>query len=201
MRIKKALPRDEVTALYEAGNTLREIGNLFDVSAQTVLNRMKEWGIQRRGCHLRRGTKQTPEHIAKRIAPLLGRKLSAAAREHLSRSMKGRPGWSKNMRKATHPDKLARIGNPGSKHWNWKGGISAPLVRLRQSSEYKAWRDAVFRRDNFTCCACGKRGGPLEADHIKSFAGYPELRFAAENGRTMCKPCHRERTKEQRHGR
>jgi hypothetical protein len=74
----------------------------------------------------------------------------------------------------------------------WKGGVSPENKRLRRSGEYRLWREAVFKRDNYTCIWCGdKTGGNLEADHIKPFASYPELRFAIDNGRTLCKPCHR----------
>lgn len=57
--------------------------------------------------------------------------------------------------------------------------------------EYRLWREAVFKRDDWTCVWCFKRGGDLEADHIKSFANHPELRFVLDNGRTLCIPCHK----------
>src|SRR5208282_1135123 len=87
-------------------------------------------------------------------------------------------------------------GMKGETHWNWKGGISGDKNRIRASSAYKFWRKAVFQRDNWTCVKCGQWGGYLEADHIKGFAEYPELRFEVSNGQTLCKPCHRQITNE-----
>ena len=63
--------------------------------------------------------------------------------------------------------------------------------RLRNSKKYKKWRLKVFKRDDYTCTHCGKRGGNLNAHHIKSFANCPDLRFKLENGITLCKKCHK----------
>ena len=79
----------------------------------------------------------------------------------------------------------------GDKHWNWKGGIKPVNQKLRNSRNYSEWRKKVFARDNYTCQSCSQRGGELEADHIKQFAFYPELRFDITNGRTLCKSCHK----------
>ena len=62
--------------------------------------------------------------------------------------------------------------------------------RIRYSKKMQLWRKAVFDRDDYTCQICGIRGTYLEADHIKRFAEYPELRFEISNGRTLCRPCH-----------
>lgn len=77
-----------------------------------------------------------------------------------------------------------------SKH-NWKGGITTINMKIRKSLEYRLWREAVFSRDDFTCKECNARGIYLEADHIKPFAYFPDLRFDINNGRTLCKSCHR----------
>src|SRR3990167_4958222 len=78
----------------------------------------------------------------------------------------------------------------GENNPNWKGGITPINRAIRTSLEYKLWRSAIFERDNYTCQNCNTRGGVLHADHIKPFAIYPEVRFAIDNGRTLCKSCH-----------
>lgn len=72
-----------------------------------------------------------------------------------------------------------------------QGYTKHQLDRLaRYSPEASEWRKEIFVRDDYTCQMCGKRGGYLEADHIKPWAYFPELRFDLDNGRTLCRPCH-----------
>lgn len=84
----------------------------------------------------------------------------------------------------------------GAKSHLWKGGITEINQKIRTTLEYRLWREAVFKRDNYTCVWCFAKNGNgktvvLNADHIKQFAHYPELRFAIDNGRTLCKSCHK----------
>jgi hypothetical protein len=61
----------------------------------------------------------------------------------------------------------------------------------RQTPEAIVWRNIVFERDNYACRRCGKRGGTLNAHHVKSFAKYPSERTNPENGITLCYDCHK----------
>lgn len=79
---------------------------------------------------------------------------------------------------------------PKPKVWKPLNQIRSENEKIRQSSTYKAWRMAVLIRDNFICQICGRKGGYLEADHIKPFAYFPDRRFDVSNGRALCKPCH-----------
>lgn len=56
--------------------------------------------------------------------------------------------------------------------------------------EYKAWRFAVFARDNWTCQATGRQGCELEAHHIVPWTKSPHLRYVVSNGITLEKDYH-----------
>lgn len=113
------------------------------------------------------GKKQSAETIAKRFAARKGYR-------HSKETM----------------GKMAISRKRGADHPNWKGGVTPINKKIRASLEFKLWREAVFKRDDYTCTFCKQRGGILHPDHIKQFASYPELRFVLENGRTLCKSCH-----------
>lgn len=140
------------------------------------------------------GRPVSPETRAKLRSRFLGRKLTTQQRKHLSEIRTGRPAWNKGIPFSAEVRARMSIGslgkNKGASHWNWKGGAT-PLNRaIRESWEYKLWRKAVFARDDYRCFDCGQRGGNIEADHIYPFALFPRLRFAVENGRTLCRECH-----------
>ena len=102
-------------------------------------------------------------------------------------SFKYRTGRKLNIKK--------QFDRKGENNPNWRGGVTPVHLRIRTSLEYKLWRRSVFERDSYTCIWCGVKGnqtgGYLQADHIKPFAFFPELRFAIDNGRTLCKNCHK----------
>jgi len=105
----------------------------------------------------------------------------------------------------------------GNLHPNWKGGITKLTSIIRNLLESKMWIRAIFQRDNYTCQDCHKRGGNLEAHHIKPFCKilkeFLELNnnlsptkdklvlinlarkyiefWNIDNGKTLCVNCHK----------
>lgn len=103
---------------------------------------------------------------------MIGKKLSI---ERIQSHIKNRKGYNSHL---------------------WKGGKTIKSKIIRGSFQYKIWRTSVFERDNYTCVCCNRRNIKglklvLNADHIKPFSLYPELRFEISNGRTLCIDCHK----------
>jgi len=99
----------------------------------------------------------------------------------------------------------------GPKQWNWKGGISFLGKKLdkqiRKIKKYINWRENIYKRNNYICKNCQKRGGKLNADHfpipfsmimknynIKNLEEALNCKalWDVNNGRTLCEPCHLE---------
>ena len=103
---------------------------------------------------------------------------------------------------------------------NWKGGKKKIYDLIRGLEEYNEWRKNIFKRDNYICQECGKRGFHLHAHHCKIKYGQLMFEFLKEynqfspiedketlirlamkwkpfwdidNGITLCKDCHKEK--------
>lgn len=154
----------------------------------------------RRSQHLRPlgmlGKKHTPEAIEKIRLASTGRVKSAETRRKMSIRAAARiysPELKEHNRQALlRPEVRLKksLSRKGEKSHFWRGGLSRANKLIRESYRYKVWRASVFKRDGYRCVN-GCNGKYLNADHIKPFALYPELRFELSNGRTLCVECHR----------
>jgi len=110
----------------------------------------------------------------------------------LGRYKRGEFIWLKQMQiKASLPENNAKKSpGKGVNHPRWIKDRSL-VKRQRTMTELREWREAIFKRDDYTCQICKIRGYQLNADHIKSYALFPELRKELSNGRTLCIDCHK----------
>lgn len=151
-----------------------------------------------------------------------GAKLSSEHKKAISIANKGRSTWAKGLtkendiriRKKSDAAKgrivkravrrkisrtILRLVQKNRWH-SYKGGKTKVFAKIRQSIKMRLWREAIFNRDGWACVWCKAKNGmgksiTLNADHIKPFAYYPELRFDVNNGRTLCKECHMWKTR------
>ena len=162
------------------------------------------------GNKYRAGKKLSEEHKKALISSRLGKTNSSLQRRRASEANLGNKHWlgrkhseeSKlkiaKSHKGIRPPLETRMKVSGENNWNWKGGLTPLRKKLYFSEEYKLWRQAVFRKDNYTCVWCranrsnqADKRVELSADHIKPWSLYPELRFELSNGRTLCTDCHK----------
>src|SRR5262245_1875910 len=129
-----------------------------------------------------------------------------------SEKLRGKPTWSLGKRWTYNGRIIKKPNLSGAKNPRWKGGKTALAHLLRSTPEYRAWRDAIFTRDDYTCQKCGLRAAvgtgriSLNADHIQPFSRLLtqfHITTAAEalacaplwdvaNGQTLCHQCHRQ---------
>ncbi len=116
----------------------------------------------------RKGKTNTLEHRMKLSISHTGKKLSEETRNKMSKA------------------------HEGEKCHFWKGGISKLCIyKHYRNSEYKKWREKVFKRNKYTCQKCGEKGCFIHPHHLKSYTFFPKLRYVTDNGTTLCVPCHR----------
>lgn len=116
-------------------------------------------------------------------------------------------GWKKGHGRL-YSDEVLERKRPkisGENHWNWQGGITPLIRKIRNSLEYKKWVRAVHEKNSLICVLCGSKKR-IEADHnpkrfidifkenkIKTFkeALHCKEMWDTKNGRTLCYWCHK----------
>lgn len=144
------------------------------------------------------------ETRAKLRSAHIGKKHSVESKEKMRKAQTGSKNHNWGKKFSDEHRKKISVSNTGKVHKgcrgrnasNWKGGVTPVNQKIRNSPEYLLWRREVFKRDKYICQSCGIKNGSgksvkLNADHIKPFSLFPELRFEIDNGRTLCVTCHR----------
>lgn len=131
-----------------------------------------------------------PNRIAKHAAAMIGKNVGKRhpqeTIDRISKKLKGRIAPNKGKPAPPHIAERLRtqnIGKPltiehrknislsyrGEKNHSWKGGITPLLYQIRYCEEMTLWREAVLKRDNYTCWMTGQHGGDLQVHHIIPF--------------------------------
>ncbi len=146
------------------------------------------------------GNKLSKEHISRMSNALKGHIVSEETKSKIRKANTGKKASKKTRLKLSESHR----GKFGIKSSNWQGGIKIINKLIRGLFEYKIWRSGIFKRDNWTCQTCHKRGCYLEAHHKKQTSkiikenniktskeavNCKEL-WGLNNGVTLCKDCH-----------
>lgn len=114
-----------------------------------------------------------------------------------------RKSISTEFKKGYIPWVKGRTGHlSGDKHYKWKHDRSQIKKHEKKhlDVQYKIWVKSIKDRDKWKCCIDNLDcKGRLEAHHILNWVDYPELRYEANNGITLCHFHHpRKRDEEKR---
>lgn len=104
----------------------------------------------------------------------------------------------------SQPKIFSGEGNPA-----WRGGLQTLSDKLRNTRNYRWWRDAVLLKSDNSCVQCGRKDN-IEVDHIVPFSYFLNLirsefpesvwfetalnykpLWDTKNGRTLCIDCHK----------
>jgi transposase len=217
IKTKFKITKDELFKLYVIERkSSYEIATIFGVSEQTVLNWLKKYDIPRRNhsenTYYRFKNSEFKEKFKTIMKTVCGK---PEIRKKISEKSKQRwqdPEYREKLKlkhkiRWSYPDYKKKMSDIRKQLWKdpiYKLKIRKSLSKVkrykqqrepreeRKLLEYKLWVEAILKRDNYTCQKCGKRGKKLEVHHIFNWADYPELRYAIDNGITLCRECHRE---------
>jgi len=132
----------------------------------------------------RAGVKHTDQTKAKIADKATGRRHSDATKQKLSAHFTGKPISEEHRAKiqASMKAKFASI-LPDPRR--------LALQKIRRSTNYKHWREAVLEKDGHQCVLCGETDRTkLTVDHKKPLNLHPELALDVNNGRVLCCICH-----------
>lgn len=205
------ISKEELIELYYNQQwSMAEIAQHFKCSAQTICNLVRKYNIPSRSSSEHTERTKKKQSLAKNGVnnPMFG-SIRPEHSELMSNTRKG-VVFSELTKKKMSKAKNGKWGGKfiGSEHPRWlpPEQRKSPLYKqIRDCVKMQEWRKFIFQRDDYVCQNCLKRGGTLNADHIKQFAlilkenaikSLEEAITCSElwqitNGRTLCDECHR----------
>ena len=131
----------------------------------------------------------------------IGKKRSIEQKRTISLGHIGQVAWNKGIEqpenvklKISESLKKSPLKQSKEKHHGWKGGVTPKQRLIRDSVVYTTWREAIFKKNDYTCLKCKEKGGRLNAHHITNFASIFEkedaILYDLKNGITFCRKCH-----------
>jgi len=200
---------ETVTRLYQQGVSIPDIAARLNIPASTLFDWRRESGIKRNSREIY-VTLELRKCISRKMMLDKDGTLRQKARYMYEELQLSTPDIAKELgvtataindwlkqddiklrKRPTIQTRLKlRKANLGDKRYNWKGGITREQMRKRQSMHMRDARNACFKRDDYTCRACGQQGGKLNAHHVWPFQRFPKLMYEVSNLVTLCKQCH-----------
>jgi len=160
----KELTKDILEDLYFSQHkTSEEIGNIYRLSGNTIINIIRSYGFD-----IPSRSKLMSTYLYEKGGIEKARKNQSTMENRIKSSCRQR----------------------GIDVKDFDGFAVTEQHMARNNTYYKEWKNKVFKRDNYTCQCCGKRGGNLNAHHLYNFAEYKDLRYEVDNGITFCERCH-----------
>jgi hypothetical protein len=184
-RTKKPVTKEWLIKHYiEKKMDTTQIAHIVNRDPKSVWNWLKDFGIETR----KRGD-FSKNHFPKGYQSFLGKKHTEETKAKIRAISiaQGRvpydPAVGSYMK-----------GRKGKDTPNWQGGISPERQAFYSSPEWGIAVKEVWKRDNATCCNCGKhkseyRAMPFDIHHIAGFR-HKELRSVVSNLVLLCEPCH-----------
>jgi len=174
---------DEEFAEIYPHTSNKDLCHILKKSRAVLQRRAKRLNVRKNSNHL---SQMQSERAKNRI-------LSDESKHKIAKSRLGKKLSQKTIDKILETKNKNQSTPKGESHYNWKGGKTWERFK---NPEYQKWRNSVLERDNYKCRNCNKQCKKhekgLAAHHIKPYKDYPELRFNASNGLTLCRKCHME---------
>lgn len=196
--LSSVLTKEKLVELhFNRKMNLSEIGANYNCDAANVVYYFKKYGLNSRKSGWVAWNKGVESQFKKEKSPnwkggknkcsdcgsVLSNRVAKKCKSCAGKGKKGAVGWCKEKR------------------YNWIADRS--LIKRqdeRNNPEYKQWRAAVLKRDNYDCKINNQDcSGKIVAHHILSWSQYPELRHDINNGIALCHYHHpRKRDEEKR---